>query len=185
MKAGAVIGEYVESGRSSLYDQLQSEASPQQTLMQVPGIGKTLATHIVQELQIETLPALEVAAHDGRLAAVDGFGERRVQAVQQSLAGMLSPAARRRSRRADDTQPTADATSAPKQPTVATILDVDAEYRSRAQAGELQQIAPRRFNPENKAWLPILHTTHDGWRFTALYSNTARAHELKKPTTGW
>ena len=39
-------------------------------------------------------------------------------------------------------------------------------------------IAPRRFNPNGEAWLPILHTERDGWHFTALFSNTARAHEL-------
>jgi hypothetical protein len=26
--------------------------------------------------------------------------------------------------------------------------------------------------------LPVLHTTRGDWHFTALYSNTARAHEL-------
>jgi hypothetical protein len=42
----------------------------------------------------------------------------------------------------------------------------------------LTRIAPRRFNPEGKAWLPIMHDEQDGWNLTALYSNTARAHEL-------
>jgi putative hydrolase len=28
--------------------------------------------------------------------------------------------------------------------------------------------------------LPILHTDRDGWHFTALFSNTARAHQLGK-----
>ena len=45
-------------------------------------------------------------------------------------------------------------------------------------------IAPRRFNPSGAAWLPILHTERDPWRFTALYSNTARAHELGR-TRDW
>lgn len=44
--------------------------------------------------------------------------------------------------------------------------------------------APRRFNPKGKAWLPILHTQRGPWHFTALYSNTARAHDLKK-TGDW
>lgn len=41
-----------------------------------------------------------------------------------------------------------------------------------------------RFNPEGVAWLPILHTEREGWDFTALYSNTERAHELGK-TNDW
>jgi hypothetical protein len=62
---------------------------------------------------------------------------------------------------------------------VALLLDVDAEYRGRAEAGDLQKIAPRRFNPEHVAWLPMMHAQRDDWTFTALYSNTARAHELE------
>ena len=38
--------------------------------------------------------------------------------------------------------------------------------------------APRRFNPDGRPWLPVLHTTRGDWHCTALYSNTARAHEL-------
>ena len=64
------------------------------------------------------------------------------------------------------------------------ILNVDNEYRRKAGAGRLKTIAPRRFNPERKSWLPILHTQREGWDFTALFSNTARAHELGK-TGDW
>jgi hypothetical protein len=64
------------------------------------------------------------------------------------------------------------------------LLDVDREYREGAAAGRLPVVAPRRFNPEGKAWLPILHTSRDGWHFTALFSNTARAHELDR-THDW
>ena len=35
-----------------------------------------------------------------------------------------------------------------------------------------------------QAWLPILHTERDDWQFTALFSNTARAHELGQ-TADW
>jgi putative hydrolase len=58
----------------------------------------------------------------------------------------------------------------------AELLDVDREYREKAAAGELQQIAPRRFNPSREAWLPILHTRRGNRRYTALFSNTARTH---------
>ena len=39
-------------------------------------------------------------------------------------------------------------------------------------------ITPRRFKPQKR--LPVLHIKHDGWGFTALFSNTAQAHELEK-----
>ena len=71
-----------------------------------------------------------------------------------------------------------------QQPGVETLLEVDREYRARAAAGRLTLIAPKRFNPEGKAWLPVLHTRHGDWHFTALYSNTARAHELGR-TGDW
>ena len=63
-------------------------------------------------------------------------------------------------------------------PTVAELLDVDREYRERATAGTLRRIAPQRFNPTGDAWLPVLHTRRGATEYTALYSNTARAHEL-------
>lgn len=69
-------------------------------------------------------------------------------------------------------------------PEAAVLLDVDREYREKAAAGRLPLIAPRRFNPERKAWLPVLHTQRGPWHFTALFSNTARAHELGR-THDW
>jgi putative hydrolase len=57
-------------------------------------------------------------------------------------------------------------------------LDVDREYRQEAKAGRLPRIAPRRFNPTGEAWLPVLHTNRGPRHYTALFSNTARAHEL-------
>ncbi len=64
----------------------------------------------------------------------------------------------------------------PDAPDVATLLAVDREYRAGAAAGTLATIAPKKLNPEGAAWLPVLHTTRGGWHFTALWSNTARAH---------
>src|SRR5688500_6290674 len=69
-------------------------------------------------------------------------------------------------------------------PSVELLLKVDEDYRKRAEAGELRKITPRRFNPTNKAWLPVMDTKRDGWKFTALYSNTAQAHKLEK-TDDW
>ena len=91
---------------------------------------------------------------------------------------MLSTAARRRRRRAGGEE------GPREQPSVETLLDVDEEYRRKARAGRLRKIAPKPFNPEGEAWLPILHTVRNGWAFTALYSNTKRAHELDK-TDDW
>jgi hypothetical protein len=65
-------------------------------------------------------------------------------------------------------------------PGVDLLLDVDREYREKAERGALPKIAPRRFNPSGEAWLPILHTERGDWGFTALFSNTALAHALRR-----
>jgi len=39
-------------------------------------------------------------------------------------------------------------------------------------------------NPEKEAWLPILHTQRGDRHYTALFSNTARAHRLGQ-TRDW
>lgn len=70
------------------------------------------------------------------------------------------------------------------QPAVSLLLDIDREYREKGRAGLLTRIAPRRFNPEGKAWLPVLNTRFGPWHFTALFSNTQRAHELHR-TYDW
>ena len=70
------------------------------------------------------------------------------------------------------------------QPGVDLLLDIDREYREKGRAGLLPRIAPRRFNPEGKQWLPVLHTRYGPWHFTALFSNTERAHELHR-TYDW
>lgn len=173
-----LIIDYVKTGESDLLRQLEERANPEAVFMQVPGIGETLAGRIRAELDIDTLEELELAVHDGRLAAVDGFGPDRIKAVQTSLAGRLSDSARRRARQR------ADPDEQPGEPSIALLLDIDAEYRRRAAAGDLPTIAPRRFNPEGKAWLPLLATKREGWSFTALFSNTARAHEAGK-TDDW
>lgn len=172
-----VIVTYVHTGHSNLLDRLKGEVSPAKLFSQVPGVGEELAERIVKQLDITTLEELEQAAHDGRLAEVEGFGPKRVRNVRVSLAGILSRAVQRRAQQ----RTAANGAQGQAEPDVATLLSVDAEYRRKAAADELTKIAPKRFNPEDKAWLPILHTSQDGWDFTALFSNTARAHDLDKP----
>ncbi len=165
----ATIAEIVETGRCAQLDRLRGAVEPASLFRSVPGVGPVLAERIHDHLHLDTLEALEVAAHDGRLQAVPGVGERRAAVIRAGLAERLG---RRRRRPAAIT------------PGVATLLAVDAEYQQRTERDELPRIAPRRFNPEQRAWLPILHTDQDGWHFTALFSNTARAHELGR-TRDW
>lgn len=183
------VRELVQTGRLRLLDRLQGEICPEDLLRTVPGIGPELARRIHRELDVETLEDLEVAAHDGRLEGVPGFGPRRARGVRETLGGMLGRSARRRAlawkgRGAETTSSSRGRGLVPDRPTVDLLLSIDEEYRRKAEADRLPRIAPRRFNPSGMAWLPIFHTDREGWHFTALYSNTARAHELGK-THDW
>lgn len=179
----ATIAEYVETRRSRILERLQGEYAPADLLIRVPGIGDELAGRIVEKLGIETLEELERAAHDGRLATVAGFGARRLEAVRSNLGSILSLSTQRRQRQRATT-PVDAPRPQPPQPAVALLLAIDEEYRRRAAADELNKVAPRRFNPKREAWLPVMHTDRDGWEFTVLFSNTARAHELNA-TQDW
>jgi len=179
----ALVGEYAHNLRLGLLDRLEGQISPEDLFTTVPGIGEELAARIHRELGAETLEELELAAHDGRLETLRGIGPRRARGIRDALAASLSRSARRRARRlrwretGGGLAGEGDAGAA-ERPPLATLLAVDEEYRRRAAAGGLPSIAPRRFNPEGRAWLPVLHVERDGWSFTALFSNTARAHEL-------
>ncbi|MEJ2686996.1 MAG: helix-hairpin-helix domain-containing protein, partial [Gammaproteobacteria bacterium] len=164
------IYEIVATGRSSRLDRLQGALDPERLFQAIPGVGPALARRLHHALQVDTLEGLEIAAHDGRLEAVEGLGSRRAAAIRAALEGMLG---RRRSRPPSESDPP-----------VAVLLDVDRHYREQAEAGRLPTIAPRRFNPAGESWLPVWHTQRERWHFTALYSNTARAHELER-TRDW
>ena len=168
---GSAIVEMITTGRWSQLDRLTGMVDTEQLFRTVPGIGPELAARIHNTLHIDTLEQLEQAAHDGRLDSVAGMGRRRVQAIRSALADRLGHRHLR---------PPSHVT----QPGIAILLDVDAEYRSKAERGELRMITPKRFNPGGEAWLPVLHTSRGPWQFTALFSNTQRAHELGK-TGDW
>jgi hypothetical protein len=167
------INEIINTGRWSQLDRLRGEIEPEKLFQTVPNIGPKLAHDIHEQLHIDTLEALESAAFEGRLEAVSGVGPRKASAIQASLAAILGKA-----------RPTRPAGDTGIKPIVADLLCVDAEYRKKAAAKKLPTISPKRFNPDNRAWLPVLHTTHGDWHYTAVFSNTARAHQLKK-TGDW
>ena len=170
---GATIREFAALGWLPLLQRLEGQVSPDELFASLPGLGEQLAGRIHDQLHIDTLEELELAAHDGRLEQVRGFGPRRAEALRDILAGLLSRSSRHRSRMVP-----VRATENARRPPVGLLLAIDAEYRREAAAGTLPTITPRRFNPRREAWLPILHTEAEGWSVTALFSNTARAHQL-------
>jgi hypothetical protein len=142
---------------------------PERLLTSLPGVGPQLAHLLHERLGISTLEELEQAAHAGRLAEV-GIGPKRRRGLIDALAGRL-----RRTRLPEPIR---------GEPPVADLLAVDADYRRGAEGNQLPTIAPRRFNPGHEPWLPLFRADRNGWRFRALFSNTALAHRLGQ-TRDW
>lgn len=166
------IAEILATGRWAQLERLRGSLDPVKRLQVVPGIGPKLAERIHEELHVDTLEGLELAAHDGRLDELPGVGSRRATTIAATLEKMLGRVRRPLHMTVSDG------------PGIDKLLDVDREYREKATAGELPTITPKRFNPLNEAWLPVLHTGREGWHFTVLFSNTARAHDLGR-TRDW
>jgi hypothetical protein len=163
--AGAVA-QLASTGVWPQLERLRGALNPEALFRTLPGVGPRLARELAEEMHIDSLEALEIAASDGSLDRARGWGPKRVAMVRAALAERLG-----RVRPRGQSEP---------RPSVALILEVDAEYRRKAAAGALRLIAPRRFNPSGEAWLPILHAERGPWRFTAAFSNTARAHDLHR-----
>ena len=167
----AAIYELVTTGHWSQLERLRGTLDPLRLFHSIPGINITLAQRIHDTLNVDTLEALEAAAQQGQLEKVKGIGPRRAEALRATLANMLGRVLSRRA-------------SVIRVPNLDLLLDVDEEYRQKSQAGDLPTIAPKRFNPQNESWLPVLHTRRGEWHFTALYSNSPRAHQLGR-TRDW
>lgn len=169
--AGA-IAEMTETGRWTQLERLRGELAPEKLFRTLPGIGPKLAEMLAGETDAETLEELETALRLGEVR-VPGIGGRRREMLLAALNERLQRLGGGRTKQ-----------MAASPPPVAMILDVDRLYRERAKAGKLRRIAPKRMNPEGKAWLPVMHARHDDWHFTALFSNTALAHQLGR-TGDW
>ena len=159
------------TGRWRFLEHLKGAAEPEKLFRAVPGHRPGAGAPVMRRaLRIDTLEALEAAAYGDRLESrhrVLGRGAPRWCAPPLPKCWAASAASRLLRR---------------EEPPVDLLLDVDREYRRRAAAGDLVKIAPKRFNPSGEAWLPVLHTVRDDWHFTAIYSNTARAHQLGRMT---
>ena len=160
----AAVARMATTGDWPQLRRLQHAATAEDLFRRLPGVGPGLAALLAEDLHLGGYEDLEQALRDGRLAAVPGLGPRRLAMLADGVAARLThrPIRPPHGRR----------------PSVATILDVDREYAEAVEAGTLKRITPRRFNPGREAWLPVLHTRRGPWRFTALYSNSARAHRL-------
>jgi DNA polymerase (family 10) len=82
-----IVTELVAAGRSGLLEELRTEIPAGLVdMLAIPGLGVAKIRQIRDTLGIETLPDLEAAARDGRLAALPRFGNRTAAKVLQGIA---------------------------------------------------------------------------------------------------
>ena len=164
-----MVYEYVATGRMTRLEALRGENDPITMLSRIPGIGTNMARNIYENLHIDSLEALEIAAYDGQLESVPNIGENRLESIRSWLNKVLGQR---------NYHPFSRVLLG--KPAVSMLLGIDRIYNDGVKKNSLPKIAPKRFNPKQEAWLPILHTTQNGWHFTAMYSNSYRAHELDR-----
>jgi DNA polymerase (family X) len=174
---GPAIASFIEeilfTGSSSQLERLKWSQEPRQILQRIPGIGPRLCRRITETLQLHSLEDLQKAVKEDRIQSVSGVGKKTAKTIDFVLRNLYEP-----------TSFSEDNSKKKREPSTSTLLSVDAEYREKAAQEKLRKIAPKRFNPYEIPWLPVLHTVRGDWQFTALFSNTPGAHELRK-TNDW
>ena len=86
-----VITELVQTGRSELLEQLHEDVPPGLVdMLAIAGLGVAKIRTLHDTLGIETLAELEVAARDGRLAALPRFGQRTAENILRGITFLRS-----------------------------------------------------------------------------------------------
>ncbi|MES2304922.1 MAG: DNA polymerase/3'-5' exonuclease PolX [Gemmatimonadota bacterium] len=81
-----VITELVQTGRAELLEELREDVPPGLVeMLAISGLGVSKIRTVHTTLGIETLAELEVAARDGRLAALPRFGQRTAENILRGI----------------------------------------------------------------------------------------------------
>ncbi|MEO6748628.1 MAG: DNA polymerase/3'-5' exonuclease PolX [Casimicrobiaceae bacterium] len=82
-----IVTELVRTGRSELLEQLREDVPAGLVdMLAIPGLGVAKIKQVQESLGVETVPELEAAARDGRLAALPRFGERTAEKILKGIA---------------------------------------------------------------------------------------------------
>lgn len=77
----------VTTGALPYYDELKASVPPGLVdMLHLPGVGPKKVKKLHDELQITSVDALEAACRDGRVAALDGFGEKSQTKILEGIA---------------------------------------------------------------------------------------------------
>lgn len=83
---GAIIEEFIGTGRSELLDQLKKEIPTSLiTLLQLPGLGGKKISKLYQELQIENVEDLKEACLQGKVRELSGFGKKTEEKLLKAI----------------------------------------------------------------------------------------------------
>ncbi len=83
----AKVTEIVDTGTLAQLTDLKKEVSPELAMMlRIPGLGPKRVATLRAELGIDTLEKLEEAAASGRIAHIEGFGQKTQQKILDGLA---------------------------------------------------------------------------------------------------
>ncbi|MFN0177726.1 MAG: helix-hairpin-helix domain-containing protein [Gemmatimonadales bacterium] len=88
-----VVRELVGSGRSTVLDELREQVPPGLVeMLRISGLGVAKVRQIHERLHLESVPELEAAARDGRLASLPGFGAKTAENVLRGIARLRQTA---------------------------------------------------------------------------------------------
>ena len=81
-----IVGELLSTGRASALDELREQIPPGLVeMLRIPGLGVTKIRQIHEALHIESIPELEAAAGDGRLAELPRFGAKTAENILKGI----------------------------------------------------------------------------------------------------
>jgi DNA polymerase (family 10) len=87
--------ELVTTGKLQYYDELKASIPPGLVeMLQIPGVGPKKIKTFQVKLGIDTIEALEAACKAGKVAVLDGFGEKTQQKILEGIAHRRLYAAR-------------------------------------------------------------------------------------------
>jgi DNA polymerase (family X) len=82
-----IVGELVSTGRARMLEELRQQIPPGLVeMLEISGLGVAKIRQIHDVLGIDSLPELEAAAHDGRLAKLPRFGPRTSENILKAIA---------------------------------------------------------------------------------------------------
>src|ERR687886_1363428 len=98
-----IVAELVNTGKASMLEDLRAQIPPGLVeMLEISGLGVAKIRQIHEVLGIDSLPELEAAAHDGRLAKLPRFGQRTSENILKGIAFLRQTSAYRLSHHAAD-----------------------------------------------------------------------------------